>query len=68
MLKPSAPNEIRTRVPGLKSPCPRPLDDRGGRFDDILIVDLRFISVIFNLLYVMSLMPLTILPSIHHIL
>lgn len=24
-----APNEIRTRVPGLKSPCPRPLDDRG---------------------------------------
>ncbi len=25
-----APNEIRTRVPSLKSSCPRPLDDRGG--------------------------------------
>jgi hypothetical protein len=24
-----APNEIRTRVTGLKSPCPRPLDDGG---------------------------------------
>lgn len=26
-----APNEIRTRVPSLKSSCPRPLDDGGGR-------------------------------------
>ena len=29
--KSCAPNEIRTRVTGLKSPCPRPLDDGGAR-------------------------------------
>ncbi len=34
-----APNEIRTRVPGLKSPCPRPLDDRGG---ELQIANFRF--------------------------
>ena len=27
---PNAPNEIRTRVTGLKSRCPRPLDDGGS--------------------------------------
>ena len=29
--KPCAPNQIRTGVPSLKSSCPRPLDDGGGR-------------------------------------
>ena len=49
-----APNEIRTRVPGLKSPCPGPLDDGGekmtkGKFQNAKWRNLESITLAYHL-------------------
>ena len=48
LLQWGAPNRIRTGVTGLKSPCPRPLDDGGKRDCKLRIVDFGFGLSIHN--------------------